>query len=118
MRKFRVRKHMTPALSLSFSSFLLCAPAGAQDLPPAMLADQYLLEATEAMEQGRAPKGGTGVPEDRGPGDRAAAAVCVFLRQATGGTWRRTGGVAQGPSVPQTVRHQCWSRVGVLSPRL
>ena len=42
---------MTPALTLLFV-LLLCAPAGAQDLPPAILADQYLLEATEAMEQG------------------------------------------------------------------
>ena len=32
---------------------VLCASApAAQELPPAMLADQYLLEATEAMEQG------------------------------------------------------------------
>ncbi len=30
----------------------LSGPAVAQDLPPDMLADQYLLEATEAMEQG------------------------------------------------------------------
>ena len=42
---------MTIALTLLFVLFL-CGPAGAQDLPPAMLADQYLLEATEAMEQG------------------------------------------------------------------
>ena len=50
-----VRKHMTPALPLLFV-FFLCAPAGAQDLPPDMLADQYLLEATEAMEQGELQK--------------------------------------------------------------
>ncbi len=30
----------------------LCSPSAAQDLPPDMLADQYLLEATEALEQG------------------------------------------------------------------
>ena len=36
---------------------LLCASAAAaQDLPPDMLADQYLLEATEAMEQGEPQK--------------------------------------------------------------
>jgi len=33
-------------------ALLLCGPTAAQDLPPDMLADQYLLEATEAMEQG------------------------------------------------------------------
>ena len=42
---------MTPALPLLFV-FFLCGLAVAQDLPPAILADQYLLEATEAMEQG------------------------------------------------------------------
>ena len=42
---------MTPALTLLFV-FFLCGPAAPQDLPPDMLADQYLLEATEAMEQG------------------------------------------------------------------
>ena len=30
----------------------LSGPVVAQDLPPDILADQYLLEATEAMEQG------------------------------------------------------------------
>ncbi|MCY4388945.1 MAG: formylglycine-generating enzyme family protein [Desulfurellaceae bacterium] len=36
---------------------LLCASASAaQDLPPDILADQYLLEATEAMEQGELQK--------------------------------------------------------------
>jgi len=42
---------MTLALPLLLVLFLY-GPAGAQDLPPAILADQYLLEATEAMEQG------------------------------------------------------------------
>jgi len=42
---------MTPALPLLFVLFLY-GPAVAQDLPPDILADQYLLEATEAMEQG------------------------------------------------------------------
>ena len=46
---------MTPVLTLLFVLFL-CAPVGAQDLPPAMLADQYLLEAAEAMEQGEPQK--------------------------------------------------------------
>ena len=42
---------MTPALTVLFV-FFLCGPAGPQDLPPDILADQYLLEAAEAMEQG------------------------------------------------------------------
>ena len=42
---------MTTALFLLFVLFLY-GPVGAQDLPPDILADQYLLEATEAMEQG------------------------------------------------------------------
>ena len=42
---------MTIALPLLFVLFL-CGPAGPQDLPPDMLADQYLLEATEALDQG------------------------------------------------------------------
>ena len=42
---------MTSALPFLFTLFLY-GPAGAQDLPPDMLADQYLLEAAEAMEQG------------------------------------------------------------------
>ena len=46
---------MTPALPLLFV-FFLCGLAGAQDLPPVILADQYLLEATEAMEQGELQK--------------------------------------------------------------
>ena len=46
---------MTPVLPLLFVLFLY-GPAGAQDLPPAILADQYLLEATEAMEQGELQK--------------------------------------------------------------
>ena len=46
---------MTPALPLLFV-FFLCGLAGAQDLPPVILADQYLLEATEAMEQGALQK--------------------------------------------------------------
>ena len=33
-----------------------CSPVVAQDLPPDMLADQYPLEATEAMEQGELVK--------------------------------------------------------------
>ena len=47
----KTEQRMKTVLTLLFVLFL-CAPAGAQDLPPAMLADQYLLEATEAMEQG------------------------------------------------------------------
>ena len=46
---------MTPALTLLFVLFLY-GPPRAQDLPPAILADQYLLEATEAMEQGALQK--------------------------------------------------------------
>ena len=46
---------MTPVLPLLFV-FFLCGLAGAQDLPPAILADQYLLEATEAMERGELQK--------------------------------------------------------------
>ena len=46
---------MTPVLPLLFVLFLY-GPAGAQDLPPDILADQYLLEATEAMEQGELQK--------------------------------------------------------------
>ena len=46
---------MTPALTLLFVLFL-CGPAAPQDLPPTILADQYLLEATEAMEQGALQK--------------------------------------------------------------
>ena len=42
---------MTTALTLLFVLFL-CGPAAPQDLPPDILADQYLLEATEALEQG------------------------------------------------------------------
>ena len=42
---------MTTAFSFLFVLFL-CGPATAQDLPPDILADQYLLEATEALEQG------------------------------------------------------------------
>ena len=49
---------MTTALTLLFLLFLLflCSPATTQDLPPAILADQYLLEATEAMENGELQK--------------------------------------------------------------
>ena len=46
---------MTTTLTLLFV-FFLCGPAAAQDLPPDILADQYLLEATEAMEQGELQK--------------------------------------------------------------
>ena len=46
---------MTPALSLLLVLFLY-GPVVAQDLPPDMLADQYLLEATEAMEHGELQK--------------------------------------------------------------
>ena len=46
---------MTPALTVLFV-FFLCGPAGPQDLPPDILADQYLLEAAEAMEQGEPQK--------------------------------------------------------------
>lgn len=42
---------MTTALPFLVVLFL-CSPAVAQDLPPDMLADQYLLEAAAAMEQG------------------------------------------------------------------
>ena len=46
---------MTNALTLFFVLFL-CGPVVAQDLPPAILADQYQLEATEAMEKGELQK--------------------------------------------------------------
>ena len=42
---------MKTALTLLFVLFL-CGPATAQDLPPDILADQYLLEATKALENG------------------------------------------------------------------
>ncbi len=42
---------MTTAFAFLFILFLY-GPAATQDLPPDMLADQYLLEATEALEQG------------------------------------------------------------------
>ena len=42
---------MTTALPFLVVLFL-SGPVVAQDLPPDILADQYLLEATEAMEQG------------------------------------------------------------------
>ena len=42
---------MTTALTLLFVLFL-CGPTGAQDLSPDALADQYLLEATKALENG------------------------------------------------------------------
>ena len=42
---------MTTAFTFLVALFF-CSPAVAQDLPPDMLADQYLLEATEALEQG------------------------------------------------------------------
>ena len=46
---------MKTALTLLFVLFL-SGPVGAQDLPPDMLADQYLLEATAALEQGELQK--------------------------------------------------------------
>ena len=46
---------MKPALTLLFVPFL-CGSSVAQDLPPDILADQYLLEATEAMEKGELQK--------------------------------------------------------------
>jgi len=42
---------MKTALTLSLVLFL-CSPALAQDLPPDILADQYLLEASKALEKG------------------------------------------------------------------
>ena len=46
---------MKAALTLLFVLFFY-GPTEAQDLPPDILADQYLLEATEAMEQGELQK--------------------------------------------------------------
>lgn len=42
---------MKTALTVLFVLFL-CVPAAVQDLPPDILADQYLLEATKALENG------------------------------------------------------------------
>ena len=41
---------MKTALTLILVLFL-CGPAGTQDLPPDILADQYLLEASKALEK-------------------------------------------------------------------